>query len=201
MFDNIYKTIILLMVASDNTITSSFFQSTYDDYLPNRNLPLSIILEEKGDKGIFRNIHSKLGDLLRDNMNGNYEYLQEMNNLIDNIISEISRKNHPEKYYFLKTAIIVRCYEAFKRIVPNLSLQNYRDNLIKFNNFKEDEMMSNIYNMVCNKYLERNNLERINSNQFDLNKFEDYLDMIKIEQLKGYISYFFYWFKNDRFNL
>lgn len=201
MFNDLFKSVILLMVASNKTVIDSLLKiDPYYNYLPNRDLPLSIIQNDKIDPENYQYAYQKLIELLRDaRYDRDYNYLRDLNNLIDDIVPFETQEKYPEKYYYLKVAIVVRIYEALKRIKPKSGLDLYREDLIKFNNFKNDRMISSLYNSVCNIELQKAKLTKIDGFDFESNKIDDYLTKIDLDELKSYVSYFFYWFKNDRF--
>ena len=139
-FLKMFKYAVLLMCGNDKDALSNLINkyNPYESYLVNRNIPLSILLNNKNiySKFVKSNMLVKRIDHYISNYtsyNSDYEYMSKIEKVVDTKLNdwlEIDNKDiflekYSEKLYYLKIAIIIRLFTAFNNIKPGSSPNFY----------------------------------------------------------------------------
>ena len=96
-------------------------------------------------------------------------------------------------------SIIIRLFEALNNIKPGSELNKWKDDLLKFNHFKEDSVMERFYISICNLQLAKTEMEAIENNELSFIEVEQYLKTKSKSELENYIYNFFpSWYEKPR---
>jgi len=211
-FLKMFKYAVLLMCGNDKEALSNLLHkcNPYGFYLGNRDIPLSILLEDKNTYSKFvdsNRLVARLGDYIAKftEYSGDYEYLSTIEKTIEskfkfwkdpNVEETLSNK-FPEKLYFVKLAIIIRLFEALRNIKPHTSLENWKKELLLYNDFQDDLVMRRIYISICNEEIKKNELQVIANKEPTFKELSDYLNNTPKYYFEGYVSNFFYFHKKS----
>ena len=209
MYLRMFKYAFLLMCANDKNAISNLLKKSnpFVTSLINRDIPLSIYLNKKKTYSKFITSNSsfeRIDDFLsKYTNNSDYEYMQEIETIIESKLNEwIELKNQTKlrkkyffKFYYLKTAIIIRLFWAFNNIRFNPSLENWKEELINYNDFETDILMQKIYFSICNDEISKNKMSLIQNDEPSSIEIENYIKNVRQTDLEGYACYS-YWQKN-----
>ena len=213
-FLQMFKYAVLQMHANDKNALSNLLRrsSPYAEYLPDRNLPLSIVLNENGIFSKFvksNSLVTRLDDyLVRYATSGDVSFLEDLEENIDSkFLYWLNRNgmgsvvsNNPEKLYFLKLAIIVRLFKALKNIKRGGGLQPWKTDLLSFNDFSKSPLMERIYLSFCNLQMVESKMEPIVNVEPSCDELCDFIENTKLNEFQHFVSTYFYWHENPDFS-
>lgn len=210
LFLRMIKYAMLLMHANDRYAIQNLLQNSnpYDSFLVNRDLALSILLNDASIWGKFVKMNKLVvrldSYLSKFTMGSDYSFIQEleekvhrkMRSTCGDDFDELILVEYSDKYYFFKLAIILRLHKALHRVQKGNGLQAWREDLIRFDDFSKTPALRSMYLSICNERILESDLQPIDSPAINetqvISLFKDH----NLNDFQGFVSSYFYWHEN-----